>query len=571
MKGLLASLKIILGLDSSQFKRGMNEAEQKTNKFGNFMKRIGSTIAGVFAVQQIFAFGKELLTLGGIAEGVRSAFNRIADDQTLRDLQEATKGTVSELELMKNAVKAQNLGIPIESLANLFAFASKRAQETGQSVEYLVESISLGIGRKSIPILDNLGITSTQLREKFDELGLSGQSVGDYAAAAAAIASDSLEETGGLIDTNATKLERLGSAWQDMKQEFAEDEELSNTFGSVLDFMTAFVKHIPQMIKDWKRWGENFNAVMSGGISLLWKRKKVTDETTESQVKQNEETSEFNNLLEEVTVKAEENNKAWEKKFQIWDENNKKASKQLDLLRDINDVNYELNKVLQKNAEEAKKFFETSNIASQSEISGDFSDMFDSVVFGGEKEQDTSNFEKIAAYNRKWQETELQNWNAFKDQMASLAVGFGIDVVSELGAAFGELAVTGEFPKDFGKNILSIIGSFISQLGQMLIGLGVASEAFQELLKSAFTNPVSAGLAIAAGAALVLLGGAISGAAKAGPKASTSGSVAPPSYSSTYGSSGTTQRGESKVVFELEGTKLRGVLNNLDRKYGLIR
>ena len=114
---------------------------------------------------------------------------------------------------------------------------------------------------------------------------------------------------------------------------------------------------------------------------------------------------------------------------------------------------------------------------------------------------------------------------------------------------------------DFGQNVLSIIGNFISQLGKMLIGLGVASEAFQALLKSAFTNPISAGLAIAAGAALVLLGGAISGFAKAGPTGSTTGSstgfsVSSHQYSaaSSYGSN--SGNNEIKLSAVLKGDNI---------------
>jgi len=106
----------------------------------------------------------------------------------------------------------------------------------------------------------------------------------------------------------------------------------------------------------------------------------------------------------------------------------------------------------------------------------------------------------------------------------------------------------------------------------MLITMGIASKAFQELLKSAFTNPLSAGLAIAAGAALVLLGSAFQGAAKSGPSGGSSGggSISGSSYSSSsYGSSGT-QPQQNTVEFVIKGNTLVGVLNNQSRKNGLI-
>lgn len=59
----------------------------------------------------------------------------------------------------------------------------------------------------------------------------------------------------------------------------------------------------------------------------------------------------------------------------------------------------------------------------------------------------------------------------------------------------------------FGQNFISELGGFFQQIGAMLISYGVAMKAFQ----GAFSNPVAA---IAAGAALVAIGGAIKAAHK---------------------------------------------------------
>ena len=50
------------------------------------------------------------------------------------------------------------MGIDIQKLPDLLKFASIRAMETGQSVDYMVSSIVTGLGRKSPLILDNLGL-----------------------------------------------------------------------------------------------------------------------------------------------------------------------------------------------------------------------------------------------------------------------------------------------------------------------------------------------------------------------------------------------------------------------------
>ena len=58
-----------------------------------------------------------------------------------------------------------------ENLGSYLAFATKRAEETGQSVDYLVDSIIMGIGRKSPMILDNLGISIVDIRNEMEKTG----------------------------------------------------------------------------------------------------------------------------------------------------------------------------------------------------------------------------------------------------------------------------------------------------------------------------------------------------------------------------------------------------------------
>jgi hypothetical protein len=132
---------------------------------------------------------------------------------------------------------------------------------------------------------------------------------------------------------------------------------------------------------------------------------------------------------------------------------------------------------------------------------------------------DTSQLDDMTAWfirnnelTKKYTDEYLENFVRFKEDFAMLVVDFGIDVVEQFGSMLGELMATGQVSGDFGKNILASIGSFIGTLGKMLIGLGMASEAFQKTLASGFlTGGVSL---IAAGAALVALGGAISSFAR---------------------------------------------------------
>jgi hypothetical protein len=190
--------------------------EETKNKgvgvIGTF-KNVAAAIGIAFGVQQIISFGKEAVQLAAKAEGVERAFARIGSPSLLEGLRAATRGTVTDLVLMQNAVKADNFKIPLEQLGSLFAFAQQRSRATGESVDYLVDSIILGIGRKSIPILDNLGISAVELKEKLGDTAKGAATIGDVAAAVGKIAQESLQKTGVEADTTADKLAQLSTIW----------------------------------------------------------------------------------------------------------------------------------------------------------------------------------------------------------------------------------------------------------------------------------------------------------------------------------------------------------------------
>ena len=227
----------------------INESRSAAGRAEQTFNKLGGIIVGAFAVDRIIDFSKELANLSGEAEGVRSAFDQIASKSDLKNLRDSVRGTVSDLELMKRAVSAQNLGIPVKELGNLFEFATKRAQDTGQEVDYLVNSIVTGIGRKSPLILDNLGISAVMLKEKLRGVSLETASVGDITRAVGEIAQDSMTRTGEIIDTNSIKIQRQTADWENFKLAVAEKPEFKKFVGDELDelsdnFEVFFSSHL---------------------------------------------------------------------------------------------------------------------------------------------------------------------------------------------------------------------------------------------------------------------------------------------------------------------------------------
>lgn len=207
--------KLASRVDKVDTERKKTEAgfKEMSKSLGSSFAKLGATIGIAFGAAEAVRLGKEMVTLAAQAEGVERAFKRIGSAELLADLRKATRGTVTDLQLMQNAVKASNFKIPLEQLANLFAFAKARASETGESVDYLVDSITTGIGRKSPLILDNLGISAVALKEKLNGVGLETASIGDIAQAVGAIAKEELAKMGDQADTTADKLAALSATY----------------------------------------------------------------------------------------------------------------------------------------------------------------------------------------------------------------------------------------------------------------------------------------------------------------------------------------------------------------------
>lgn len=256
----LWSLIVKVKGDNSGLKDTLNDSKSKVNVFGDAVKKIGGAIAAAFAVEKIIAFGKEVVQLAAKAEGVTVAFNRIADPGILQGLRDATRGTVTDLQLMQAAVQANNFQIPLENLASLFKFASDRALQTGQSVDYLVDSIILGIGRKSPLILDNLGISAVRLREVLKGAGVEMSTVGDIAAAVGAIATEEMSKMGDMADTAATKIASISASWQNLKTTIGEKTTQSPIFQGLATWMQNIGKfaQAPGMTLSQAIWGATF-------------------------------------------------------------------------------------------------------------------------------------------------------------------------------------------------------------------------------------------------------------------------------------------------------------------------
>jgi hypothetical protein len=242
------------------------------------LSKVGAAIGVAFGAREIVAFGAETVKLAAQAEGVERAFKRIGGGQYLQGLRDATRGTVTDLVLMQNAVKASNFKIPLENLASLFKFAQARARETGESVDYLVDSIILGIGRKSPLILDNLGISAIALRDKLKGVGTETASVGDIAKAVGDIATEEMAKMGDQADTTADKIAQLEAAWANLQSQIGKTLiDLSKQLGLISD-----ARPYETQIRGTMDYQTAVNDASKAILDAYEREKRVIDELGES-------------------------------------------------------------------------------------------------------------------------------------------------------------------------------------------------------------------------------------------------------------------------------------------------
>ena len=217
------------------FANAGKSAEGLGLSIGKVAGSVGLVTAGLVALEALDAavskvseLVSESVKLAESAEGVKHAFLAIGNESLLQGLREATHGTVNDFELMKAAVQANDFKIPLDQLGKYLEFAQLKAQQTGQEVDYLVNSIVTGLGRQSVQILDNLGLSAAELKNKMAEGKSMAEAVGEVIDNQLAAAGEHFETTAERAQQRLVALQNkeieLGEALLPIKDAWGEIE-----------------------------------------------------------------------------------------------------------------------------------------------------------------------------------------------------------------------------------------------------------------------------------------------------------------------------------------------------------
>ena len=184
---------------------------------------------------QIVDTAKQAMQLSAQSEGIRIAFDRLNRPDLLDQLREATHGTVSDLMLMQQAVKFDNFNLSLEQMGTFLAYAQQKAKDTGQSVDYMVDSIVTGLGRQSLMILDNLGLSAAEIKEEM-------KATGDMTTAVGEIIRRQMQSAGDYVETATDRANRATAEYENNLLKLG--DTMRETFGvGTLDEFNMYLKN----------------------------------------------------------------------------------------------------------------------------------------------------------------------------------------------------------------------------------------------------------------------------------------------------------------------------------------
>ena len=249
---------------------GSKKAKKDLGGIDGSLKSMGKSAlkagAAFYSVRGLITGLQKSIQLAGQFAAVESGFKSLAKQsgfstQALSKLQRATDGTVSSMELMRQANNAMLLGIADseDQMAQMFDIAQRLGSALGQDTTFAVESLVTGLGRQSKLMLDNLGImvdANKANKDYAETLGISANQLTDQQRKQAFV-NAAMASANTLVGKLGTESLTVTDHIAQMK---AGVEELAITFGtefgpaivSATGNITKFIKKSNNLWKQFK-------------------------------------------------------------------------------------------------------------------------------------------------------------------------------------------------------------------------------------------------------------------------------------------------------------------------------
>ncbi len=491
------------GFDTSQVATGTQKIQGYFSRLEKTTAKLSNIMTGAFAAGAISGAligATNFAKLGGEIEGVENAFRKMAQAGDLEKLRQATRGMVSDLELMRQANFARSVGIDMQQLAQAMAYAQRYASATGKAMSEIMSDATMEMIRQTGLRLDNIGLSIEKVKERAKEIGFIPAMLEQMAENTKKFGSETLT-TAERIQQMQTKVENVknflaGAFSKSLVTVGVIIETLIERFGLAFDILRiGFVNSIGSIFQRLFEAGVTLST-MFGPAGALGRGLISTF-------------AGFADFQKEIigdTSKVKTWADTWKEVAAIWRGKGAMGGfipqganggdgggtaltdSQIDEMRK---KLAEANKVVIEEYQSFKKEFEDM-LNKEDGIPSVINTMAESLTNPEALGRLRGSFLIITDEFRNL----TDSMNTAIEQYLESAI---VDVFSRLGEG---LVGAARDVENWGNQMLASFGGFLQQMGAMIISYAFAMDAF----KKAFKDPVTA---IAAGAALVAIGAAI--------------------------------------------------------------
>ena len=517
----IGDLFVRLGLKSDDYKKGLNDAKKQTSSFGTSLKNMKAGALAVWAAigTAVIAFGKQVLSATNrigdawekMAAGMKAGWDTVVQaisnfDFTniigkIKDASAAAKELQAAIDAQfegKNSAQLQRalMSEELEALRILMRDQTKTNKERLKAAEDYLNAIT--------PIYEQEAQLAKDLMDAQAGKWLAGTDLKDTATTRQDLMKFLVDygKDKGLADKLGTYLKMEDGAerkalWQEI-----------NAFGKQSGY-SNYITDLAEIYANWR--GDKDTAPLVDAIIKAYEAQGAKDrETRMVQTIQNSLTAAINK-----------------------EQNDLKAAEEA-LAQEVLNVRAETLKTFESDMAKLDKAIEAINNA-EIEIEIPEIDLSALEIADATIQDFIDNFqaelEEIAQLNQMLSDSIASSISggvqAFTEMLFDLDNADPSQVLAALVQPFAQTAI---------------------QLGEMLIAQGVAVEAFKGSLKS-----LQGGVAIAAGAALVAIGSAMSAGIKALAGGGASGTTSASTYDSGSYSSNGYDTYESNIVVEVVG------------------
>jgi len=299
----MATRKINIDVNARGAQKAASELGKVDKSISNVAKSALKFGTAYFSARSIVEGAKMAVSLAkvsGEADKVRRSFESLAKEpnKMLESMRDATSGMISDMELMQKYNSAALLGLPLDRFDDMLKVARGASQATGESMEFMLNSIVTGLGRGSKLMLDNLGIMidTEKAYEKYAvTLGKTASELTDvekkqaFVNEALNIGINNIEKSGGITDNYTDSMARLDASMSNLSvtigrmlvpsvSEFA--EVLDDSAVALDNYLIMNKSIVNDVSAGWDRLSDNVKAsLIKQQIAMLETAVEMADNT----------------------------------------------------------------------------------------------------------------------------------------------------------------------------------------------------------------------------------------------------------------------------------------------------